>query len=184
VERAVAVAWLACSAQLDRMPADTLPTGLSVDRLPPARRARLPGLRAVATLMVWVLLIAGSSTWRGWETNVSAKSPAPSASASAQGFGQDASHSTINWVRAVGSYPTLGAASSSADTAAPPVPAGTGGFAFLQMNRASPVAYDALPANSLRDSAITATPAGGDQTVRLAVLRCQKPRGSHLLMTE
>jgi Matrixin len=171
--------------QLDSVPIDTLPVGLPgrssfrPPRRPPHRppdRRRLPGLRAIATLTVWVLII-GAVVYLARLGNHGSHLASPVAAPSALGFGQDASHASPRLVSGSDSYPTPGIGEQKTRILpAPAAPAGTGDYNFLEMNKKSPVAYDPCrPIHYvIRDRD---TPTGGDQLVRQAVAAVSKATG-------
>jgi len=132
--------------------ADTLPTGpFRSIVLRPARRGSSAWMRPSATLMVWVLLIGGIVYLaRMGNHKSSAKSPAPSASASAQGFvaGRQPLEQSLRCAQRLLSDRLGAGRAAQADTARPPGPAWTGGFASLQMNKRLRRLRIPLPANS------------------------------------
>jgi hypothetical protein len=167
-------------AELDKMPADALPTGPGRSSYRPPRQSRLPGLRAIVTLLVWVFIIGGVvylARLGNHKSSSASPQPSPSASASGQAFGQDASHSNQKLPVGGGSYPTPGKGELAArPLPAPPIPAGTGGYKFLEMNKSSPVSYDPCrPIHYvIREHE---TPTGGDPIITKAVAAVSKATG-------
>ena len=163
-------------AALDKLPVDAQPTGQSSYR--PPRQHRLPGLRAIATLLVWVLIIGGVVYLaRLGNHKSSSASPTSSPSASArQSFGQDANNSSGRLEAGTG-FPKPGTDEApTRNLPAPPVPAGTGGYKFIAMTGSSPVTYD--PCRPIHYVVREHdTPAGGDQTIRDAVAAVSKATG-------
>lgn len=144
------------------------------------RRRGVPGLRGVATLMVWVLIIGGVVylARMGTGTKHNASAAASPSAASAQAFGQDAKHSSSDATAAGnGSFPPPGGGEKlTRILPAAPIPAGTGDYKFLQTNGKLPVAYDPCrPIHYVvRDHD---TPAGGDQIIQQAVAAVSKATG-------
>jgi hypothetical protein len=164
-------------AELDRMPIDALPTGHPAgSSYRPARRPGFSGLRAVATLTVWVLIIGGVVFLARLGSHKSADASTP-ASPAAPAFGQDAAQSHQSLKVGGGASPPAGTNElPNRVLPAPAIPPGAGGYTFLQMNGKTPVAYDSCrPIHYvIRDHE---TPTGGDQTIRQAVAAVSRATG-------
>jgi hypothetical protein len=157
-------------AQLDRVPIDALPTGpQSRSSFRPPKRRGLPGLRAVATLMVWVLIIGGVVYLaRLGHKSSGASSPAQhqlDAGSGALGVSSSATSPT----------PKVGEHKQRL-LPAPSIPAGSGGYTFMATNGKQPVTYDPCrPIHYvIREHN---APAGGDDEVRQALSVVSKATG-------
>ena len=163
--------------QLDKMPAGAFPAGQGARTSHPSMgRPGLPGLRVIATLMVWVLLIGGVVYLARMGGHKSAAA-SPARPATGRALGQDSSHSNFTLPAGSDAYPTPGNGELLQRVLpAPAIPAGTGDYNFLATSKTGPVAYDPCrPIHYvIRDHG---TPAGGDETIARAVAAVSEATG-------